>query len=67
MRIALRFIALVTDNCPTHPPPISPPIDYKGPTPPLLTNITLIYLLPGTTSFLQPLDAGIIASFKAAY
>lgn len=67
MRIAQRFIALVTDNCPTHPPPTSPPIDYKGPTPPLLTNITLIYLPPGTTSFLQPLDAGIIASFKAAY
>jgi len=67
MRIAQHFIALVTDNFPTHPPPTSPPIDYKGPKPPLLTNVTLIYLPPGTTSFLQPLDAGIIASFKAAY
>ena len=67
MRIAQRQIALVTDNCPTHPPPTAPPIDYKGPTPPVLTHITLIYLPPNTTSFLQPLDAGIIASFKAAY
>jgi len=67
MRIARQHIALVTDNCPTHPPPTSPPIDYKGPPPPVLTHITLVYLPPNTTAFLQPLDAGIIASFKAAY
>ncbi|CUS07543.1 unnamed protein product [Tuber aestivum] len=67
MRIARRHIALVTDNCPTHPQPTSPPIDYKGPPPPILSHVTLVYLPPNTTSFLQPLDAGIIASFKAAY
>ena len=67
MRISQRQIALVTDNCPTHPRPDSPPIEYSGPTPPVLTNIKLIYLPPCTTSFLQPLDCGIIASFKASY
>ncbi|PWW77056.1 hypothetical protein C7212DRAFT_133835, partial [Tuber magnatum] len=30
------------------------------------TYITLIYFPPNTTTFLQLLDAGIIASFKAA-
>lgn len=67
MRISQRRIALITDNCPTHPHPNSPPLEYSGPTPPVLTNITLIYLPPGTTAFLQPLDAGIINSFKSAY
>ena len=67
MRISQRYIALVTDNCPTHPRPDSPPIEYSGPTPLVLTHIKLIYLPPCTTAFLQPLDCGIIASFKASY
>ena len=32
-----------------------------------LTNIKLIYLLPNTTAHLQPMDAGIIQSFKSKY
>jgi len=28
-----RRIALITDNCPSHPPPDLPPKDYHGPTP----------------------------------
>uniref|UniRef100_U9SNZ5 DDE-1 domain-containing protein n=1 Tax=Rhizophagus irregularis (strain DAOM 181602 / DAOM 197198 / MUCL 43194) TaxID=747089 RepID=U9SNZ5_RHIID len=32
-----------------------------------LTNIKLIYLPPNTTAHLQPMDAGIIHSFKAKY
>ena len=32
-----------------------------------LTNIKLIYLPPNTTAHLQPMDAGIIHSFKSKY
>ena len=67
MRIQRRNIILITDNCPSHPHPNSPPENYEGPAPPVLTNITLLYLPPNTTSKLQPLDQGIIAAFKAAY
>jgi len=31
----------------------------------ILTNIELIYLSPNTTAHLQPMDAGIIRSFKS--
>ena len=67
MWIAQCSIAPVTDNCVTHPPPSFLPIDYQGPKPPYLTNIILVYLPPGTTSFLQPLDTAIIGSYKAYY
>ena len=33
----------------------------------ILTNIELVYLPPNTTAHLQPMDAGIIHSFKAKY
>ena len=32
-----------------------------------LTNIEIVYLPPNTTAHLQPMDAGIIHSFKARY
>jgi hypothetical protein len=32
-----------------------------------LTNVKIIYLPPNTTAHLQPMDAGIIHSFKANY
>jgi hypothetical protein len=35
--------------------------------PPNLTNIELVYLPPNTTAHLQPMDAGIINSFKSKY
>ena len=62
-----RQIALVTDNCPGHPRPENPPKDYTGPPPPILTHVKLVYLPKNTTPFFQPLDAGIIRSFKASY
>ena len=38
--------------------------EKKGPN---FTNIELVYLPPNTTAHLQPMDAGIIHSFKAKY
>ena len=67
MKAQGRHIALITDNAPTHPSPEKPPIDYTGPKPPVLDHITLLYLPPNTTAWLQPLDAGIIRSLKAGY
>lgn len=49
-----RRILLMMDNAPSH-------------IIPKLTNITIHFLPPTTTSHLQPLDAGIINSFKAFY
>ena len=67
MRIALRQVILISDNAPTHPHSLSPPKNYTGRPPPHLTHINLIYIDPNLTAYLQPLDAGIIAAFKAAY
>ena len=50
-----RKIALIVDNCPSHP---------------LINNlaaIELIILPPNTTSTSQPMDQGVIRSLKAHY
>ena len=67
MRIARGNITLLNDNYPSHSHPNSLPENYEGPPPPSLTNITRIYLPPNTCSHLEPLDQGIIASFKSAH
>ena len=67
MALAGRKIVLVTDNCPSHPHTDKPPKGYTGPPPPHLTHITLLYLPKNTTPYFQPLDQGIIRSFKASY
>jgi hypothetical protein len=54
MRIENRNILLLVDNAPTHN--LLDNLD--------LTNVTIHYLPPNTTAHLQPLDAGIIHSFK---
>lgn len=52
---------MIFDNCSCHFPNVNIN-QYIH-----LTNTKLIYLPPNTTSKLQPLDAGIIASFKSNY
>jgi len=54
-RVDGRKIALIIDNCPTHP------------TLSNLTNVQLVFLPPNTTSILQPMDQGVIRSLKAYY
>ena len=49
-----RKIALIIDNCRSHP--------FVE-----LSNIKLIFLPPNTTSVLQPMDAGVIHSVKSQY
>lgn len=52
-----RQIAFVFDNCPAHPKEINQK----------LKNVTVFYLPPNTTSKLQPMDQGVIKSFKVQY
>lgn len=49
-----REVALILDNAPSHP-------TLK------LTNVTLFFLPPNTTSVTQPMDQGIIQSMKTKY
>ena len=50
-----RKIALVLDNCSSHP-------DIKG-----LTHVKLVFLPPNTTAMTQPMDAGVIRCLKFYY
>lgn len=56
MRLQNRKILLLVDNAPVH-------ITNENTQ---LTNVTLHFLPPNTTSHLQPCDAGIINSFKVS-
>ncbi|KAF0147144.1 MAG: Uncharacterized protein FD143_3102 [Ignavibacteria bacterium] len=56
MRSRNRKIILLVDNCSSHSTP-------EG----NLTNVRLHFLPPNTTAHLQPLDAGIIQTFKIHY
>ncbi|OWZ04606.1 Tigger transposable element derived 6 [Phytophthora megakarya] len=56
MRGEHRHILLLLDNTSPH----------KS-TDMTLTNVTVKMLPPNTTPFLQPMDAGIVAAFKACY
>ena len=54
MRLQNRKILLLVDNAPVHI--VDEDVN--------LTNVTVHFLPPNTTSHLQPCDAGIINSFK---
>jgi hypothetical protein len=56
MRSQDRQILLLLDNAPTH-----------GVSSIDLTNVTILFFPPNTTSIMQPMDAGIIAAFKKRY
>ncbi|XP_067650869.1 tigger transposable element-derived protein 4-like [Haliotis asinina] len=55
MRRQNRKVLLLIDNCPAHPRVSN------------LKNVTVAYLPPNTTSRIQPMDQGIIASLKSNY
>ncbi|XP_063229577.1 tigger transposable element-derived protein 1-like [Bacillus rossius redtenbacheri] len=50
-------ILLLIDNSPSHPPEVVE----------MHENLKVVFLPPNTTAILQPLDQGVIASFKAYY
>ena len=54
-RMEGRKIALLIDNCPADPSVSD------------LPNVQLVFLLPNTTSVLQPIDQGVIRSLKEHY
>ena len=56
MRLQNRKILLLVDNAPVHI--VNEDVN--------LTNVTIHFLPPNTTSHLQPCDAGIINSFKVS-
>ena len=55
MRLEKRKVALIVDNCPSHPVVSN------------LTNVEVFYLPPNTTSHTQPCDQGIIQALKVKY
>ena len=55
MKKNARRILLFLDNAPCHP------IDVQ------LSNVKLVFFPPNTTSVIQPLDQGVIRSFKCYY
>lgn len=55
MRLAQKKVLLLLDNASSH---------TKGL---MLSNVTVKFLPPNTTSHIQPMDAGIIRTFKAYY
>lgn len=63
-----RQVVLLMDNARTHSPPQSArPVKRDGLDGFQLSNTLVLFLPKNTTSHIQPLDAGIIVSFKGHY
>lgn len=62
-----RRILLLTDNAPSHRVRGAVKEEIDGFEVYRLQHVTVLFLPANTTSVIQPLDAGIIAAFKAQY
>ena len=60
-------ILLLVDNASSHKPGRDEEDEYQKDGKWVFSNIKVHFLPPNTTSHLQPMDAGIIRSFKAKY
>jgi hypothetical protein len=58
---------MILDNAPSHVVSSATVGKSRGFSTLKLSNVTLVFLPPNATSVLQPLDQGIIASFKIQY
>ena len=67
MADSIKRILLLMDNASSHVLPGSDSTELHGLKCISLSNITIVFLPPNTTSVIQPLDAGIIAAFKQRY
>jgi hypothetical protein len=62
-----RHVALICDNAPTHAVPDAEAEYEHGLQVFNMSHIEVIFLPPNVTSKVQPLDQGVVASFKAHY
>ena len=67
MRLHNRAVVLTMDNCSSHKVVGIDPQVLHGMECYALSNVTVVMLPKNTTSVVQPMDAGIIRSFKAKY
>lgn len=62
-----KSIVMLMDNASSHDIPSVSATEQHGLQTIKLTNVLVVFLPANTTSHVQPLDAGIIAAFKAHY
>lgn len=60
-----RNLLLLVDNASSHAVPGAEAITMEGLQGLKLVNLTILFLPSNTSSAVQPLDQGVIASFKA--
>ena len=60
-------VLLLMDNASSHMLRNAEEVELHGFKALKLSNVTILFLPANTTSWVQPMDAGIIACFKALY